>query len=158
MIDITKVAEVKVTYSSNIPIRERIKISGSKDMADLMNQWWDKFSPDTKEYVESFAIALLNRANYVLGARCIGLGGTAGTVLDIKVVAQHALKTNAHSIILCHNHPSGNITPSEQDKSLTKTIVNGLKMLDITVLDHIIISGDPDVYYSMADNWDMPQP
>lgn len=155
MIDITKVAEVKITYSNPVPAKERPKITGSDDIADLMQQWWDKFMPETKEYVESFVIVLLNQDNRVLGARCIGTGGITGTVVDVTVVAQHALKANAKSVILCHNHPSGNIKPSDPDKNITKLIAEGLKTLGVTVLDHVIITSDPSRYYSFADSGDL---
>ena len=92
---------------------------------------------------------LLNRANKVLGYVLLSLGGTAGTVVDPKVIFQAALKTNAHGIILCHNHPSGNLTPSSQDISLTKQLRDAGKFLEIALLDHLILTTEG--YYSFAD-------
>ena len=140
MIDITKVPEITIAYSNKVPFSERIKISKSGDIAELMRAWWHKFSPDSIEHHESFAMAMLNYGNYILGAKCIAVGGVAGTVVDVKIIAQHAIKANASSIILCHNHPSGNTQPSEQDIAITVMVAKGLGTLGIKVLDHVIIT------------------
>ena len=93
---------------------------------------------------------ILNRANRVVDTVKISEGGVTGTVVDPKKVYKYALDAYACSIILIHNHPSGNISPSEADKAITTKLVNAGKMLDIAVLDHIIIGGEQ--YYSFADN------
>jgi len=98
---------------------------------------------------ESFCILLLNRANKVLKTIKISDGGITGTVVDLRKVFKMALDNNATSIILGHNHPSGQITPSEADIQLTKKIKEAGVMLDLPVLDHIIV-GDGN-YYSFAD-------
>ncbi len=98
---------------------------------------------------ELFYIIMLSRANKVIKSVLIGEGGTAGTVVDPKRIFKTALDYNATSIILCHNHPSGNIKPSEQDIRLTKKIKKLGDLLDLPVLDHIIV-GD-NKYYSFAD-------
>ena len=92
---------------------------------------------------------LMNRANRALGIAQVSHGGISGTVADPKVIFQHALKANASSVILLHNHPSGNTQPSEADIHLTKKLVEGGKLLDIAVLDHLIVTIDG--YYSFAD-------
>ena len=102
------------------------------------------------DYKEMFYVVLLNRANYCLGYSHISTGSTSGTVVNIKEVFQLALKTNASSIILAHNHPSGNMTPSNADINLTQKIKNGCELFDIQLLDHLIISSLN--YYSFADN------
>jgi DNA repair protein RadC len=100
--------------------------------------------------VEHFVVVVLNRANKVLGMLTVSIGGLSGTVVDTKVLFSKVLSyTTANSIILSHNHPSGNLAPSESDLELTKKIVEGGKLLDIKVLDHIIVSGDK--YLSFAD-------
>lgn len=152
MIDITKVPEIRIAYVNPIPVKDRIKITQASEMADLMFQWWHKFMPDSVGYVESFVIAMLNKPQHVLGARCIGVGGISGLALDIRVVAQHAIKANASYVILCHNHPSGNPDPSDQDKNLTREISKALGVLNIEVLDHIIITPDPKVFHSFCEN------
>lgn len=98
---------------------------------------------------EEFWILLLNKANRVLKKVRISEGGISGTVVDPKKIFQICLAQHTSSIILGHNHPSGNIQPSEADQRITKKIQDCGMMLDIAVLDHIIV-GD-DKYYSFAD-------
>ncbi len=98
---------------------------------------------------ESFYIILLTRSNKVIKSVLIGEGGTAGTFVDPKRIFKTALDNNANSIILCHNHPSGNVKPSEQDIKLTRKLKKIGDIFDLPVLDHIIV-GD-DNYYSFAD-------
>jgi DNA repair protein RadC len=85
----------------------------------------------------------------VLGYCQISAGGLNGTVADVRIIMQTALKSNACSIILSHNHPSGNLVPSEADKDLTKKIREAGKFLDIPALDHLIITSES--YFSFAD-------
>jgi len=98
---------------------------------------------------EAFWIILLNKANKVIRKCSISEGGVSGTVVDPKKIYKIALDQHASSIILGHNHPSGNIQPSEADQKITKKIRDAGFMLDVAVLDHLII-GD-DSYYSFAD-------
>lgn len=98
---------------------------------------------------EAFWVLLLNRNNRVEVQKQISLGGVAGTVVDTKVIFKHALDVLASSIVLAHNHPSGNLHPSQADISLTKKIVEAGKSLDIKILDHLIISHKG--YYSFLD-------
>ena len=92
---------------------------------------------------------LLNRANKVLGIYPVSKGGVSGTLVDPKLIFSVALKCNASSIILAHNHPSGNLFPSENDKELTQKLKSAGNFLDIKVLDHLIIT--PEGYFSFAD-------
>jgi len=98
---------------------------------------------------EEFWIILLNKANKVVRSCNISEGGISGTVVDPKKVFKIALDHHASSIILGHNHPSGNLQPSEADQKITKKIREAGTMLDVAVLDHLII-GD-DRYFSFAD-------
>ena len=93
---------------------------------------------------------LLNRSNRVLGLATLFKGGGSGTVIDQKIIFQYSLKTNAHQIILAHNHPSGNLKPSEADLSISKKIKEAGKLFDIALLDHLILTPE-EAYYSMAD-------
>lgn len=102
---------------------------------------------------EEFWVLLLNQANRLQSKQLISKGGRAGTVVDAKLVFEAALRHKATSIILSHNHPSGNLRPSDQDRTLTKKILEGGRLLDIRVLDHLIISND--TYYSFSDEGDM---
>ena len=98
---------------------------------------------------EEFWMLLLNRANFVIKKELISKGGIAGTVVDTKLIFNSALSHFASAIIICHNHPSGNLKPSNADRSITKKIKEAGQLLDIALLDHIIIS-DND-FYSFAD-------
>ena len=99
---------------------------------------------------EEFWIICLNRNNRYISKHKISSGGISGTVADMKMIFNVAVKELASAIILCHNHPSGNLQPSEPDKQLTRKAVEVGKLLDVTVLDHIIIAHKD--YYSFADN------
>lgn len=99
---------------------------------------------------EEFWMLILNRASRVLTRLQMSIGGTAGTVMDAKIIFRKILETpSATSVILCHNHPSGNCQPSPSDIALTKKLVTAGKTLDIRVLDHIIVAGQS--YYSFGD-------
>lgn len=98
---------------------------------------------------EEFWVILMNKANKVLGTRLISKGGMATTVADPKVIFQVALENHSASLILSHNHPSGQLKPSPEDIQITKKITAGGKLLDITIFDHLIITDH--AYYSFAD-------
>ena len=98
---------------------------------------------------EVFAVLFLNRANKINHFEIISEGGITGTVADPRIILKKALEENAVSLILCHNHPSGSLKPSRADEELTLKIKEAARYLDITVLDHIIVSDSG--YYSFAD-------
>jgi DNA repair protein RadC len=112
------------------------------------------FDEDTIGHHESFKALLLNKGNRILGVQHVSEGGVDSTVVDPKIIMQAALMANASSVIICHNHPSGRIYPSEADKKLTNKLKTGMDLFDIKLLDHIILSPDGS-YYSFADNGDM---
>ena len=99
---------------------------------------------------EFFTIILLNRANRVLGIKTINQGSMVQTIVDVQYIVRLSLSIGAMGVILCHNHNSGNITPSSHDYQLTKKISKALNLLDIQLLDHIILSDNPEIWYSMA--------
>lgn len=138
-------AEISISYSSKIPVAERRSIRSSRDAADAFRQVWPGF-----EHREYFYMLCLNRANQVLGFHQVSVGGIAGTVTDAKIVFQVALKANASAIIVAHNHPSGNTSPSEADKKITKRLKDAGTFLDIQVLDHLILTEES--YKSFADD------
>ena len=142
------ISEVSLIYKNNIKASERLKVKCSKDAFDLFIESWDR---DTIEHVEEFKMLLLNRSNAVLGILDLSKGGISGTVTDVRIVMQAAIKANASGIIVCHNHPSGNLNPSETDSKITKKIKDAGSLMDIQLLDHLIITPDDD-YYSFADN------
>jgi DNA repair protein RadC len=121
------------------------KLTCSKDSAEVLRRIWS----DKLEHVEEFVVICINRADRMLGWAKVSSGGLSGTVADPKVIFQIALKSNASSIILAHNHPSGNLQPSEQDIHLTRKNKEAGLMLDLQVIDHIILTSES--YYSFAD-------
>jgi DNA repair protein RadC len=98
---------------------------------------------------EEFWVLLLNRANFIMSKQFISKGGQAGTVVDPKIIFKVALEHNAASLIVAHNHPSGNLKPSEADITLTKKLKQAGLMLDLPVYDHLIITDNG--FLSMAD-------
>ncbi|MCW3075952.1 MAG: hypothetical protein JWO32_561 [Bacteroidetes bacterium] len=98
---------------------------------------------------EEFWILILNRANKVVKEECISKGGISSTVVDARLICKSAIENNASGIILAHNHPSGQLVPSHEDKNITKRLKEALQMFDIALLDHIIV-GDQD-YFSFGD-------
>lgn len=141
-----QVAEITVTYSRKIKPSDMPKISSSNDAFQILRRYWK----DDIDYIERFYILLLNNANRVMGICNISHGGITGTVADARVIFAIALKTGATSLILAHNHPSGNLKPSEADINITSKLKNAGNCLEIPVLDHVII-GD-EKYYSFADD------
>ena len=142
------IQEIKVSYTSGN--RDKVKITNSKDSYELLLSCW---SQKTIELQEEFKVLLLNRNHQVLGIYPLSKGGVSGTVVDAKLVFSVALKCNASSIVIAHNHPSGNLKPSEADLRLTKKIKEAGNYLDVKVLDHIILSREG--YYSFADESQM---
>ncbi len=123
---------------------KRFKIKSSLDSYNI-------FAPHLQDLKhEEFWVLYLSRSNEVIKKEMLSIGGVAGTVVDSKIIFKRALELLASGIILAHNHPSGNQTPSSQDTKLTKRIEEGAKLLDINLLDHLIITDTS--YYSFADN------
>ncbi len=148
--ELYQIAEVELTYKTNVKPSLRPKITCSQDSYKVLLQAWDE---NKLEFVEQAKVLLLNRANRVLGVCDLSTGGVAGTVVDPKLVFIAALKANASAIILAHNHPSCNLTPSAADITLTKKLKEGGNFLELPVLDHIIVTKEG--YYSFTDNLGM---
>lgn len=140
-------SEVEIIYKSKIPASKRVQIHHSGDAFKIFWEHWDK---NKIEYSEQFKILLLNQKNSVLGIAEISSGGMASTIIDPRIVLQHALKSHSVGLILAHNHPSCNPTPSEADVAITKKLAEAGRVMDIAVLDHIILCGD-GTYYSLMD-------
>jgi DNA repair protein RadC len=120
------------------------QIKCSKDVADI-------FQPLLSDLAhEEFWILFLNRSNKVINRMKLSQGGISGTVTDVRIVMKKAIEYLASGIIVCHNHPSGNLNPSESDSKITQKIKDAGSLMEIQLLDHLIIS-DKD-YYSFADN------
>jgi DNA repair protein RadC len=138
-------SEIQVSYKPGL-ISSKI-ISDSNAAFDILKKL---FPQDTICLQEQFVVLYLNRANKVLGSYQLSKGGLTGTVADVRLILSVALKTLASGLILAHNHPSGNLKPSEADIGLTKKIKQSAKLMDIELLDHIIISSEG--YYSFIDD------
>jgi len=136
----------KITLKKDPTNFQRVKINGSQDSADYIRQFYE----GDIEIFESFFILLLNRQNKTIGYAKISQGGVTGTVVDAKIVIKYIVDTLASAVILCHNHPSGNLAPSTDDINLTEKLVKAVKLVDSQVLDHIILTSDN--FYSFADN------
>lgn len=122
------------------------KITSSRDAYDFIKQFYG----DDITIFESSFILLLNQANITIGYAKISQGGISSTVIDVRIIAKYAVESLATGVILAHNHPSGNSNPSEADKAITEKVKKALSIIDITLLDHLVIT-DGD-YYSFADN------
>ena len=141
------IAEVKLVYRTKVKASDRLQVKCSKDAYDIFMRSWDL---DSIEHIEEFKLMLLTRSNKVLGIASISKGGISGTVTDVRIILQLAIKSNASGIIVCHNHPSGNLNPSESDNKISQKIKESGSIMDIQLLDHLIINEDE--YYSYADN------
>lgn len=141
------ISEIQLKYNSN-QISSKIKIKSSSDAFKCLNANWNK---DTIELQEEFKVLLLNRANKVLGVHVLSKGGITGTLVDLRLLFAVVLKSAASGIILCHNHPSGNLKPSEADISLFRKITKAAELLDVKVLDNLIISKHG--YLSFTDDY-----
>lgn len=140
-----KISEITVQYK---PAKaNRPKIISSSEALSIIRSF---FSEDTIELQEQFIAMYLNRANRVIGVYKVSVGGITGTVADPRLILSVALKSAATSIILAHNHPSGNLKPSRADLELTTKIKTAAQLMDITVLDHLIVTSD-EGFLSFAD-------
>jgi len=143
---LTKVAEVELVYKSKVKPSERPVVQSSTDAANILRILWEE---GKIELIEQFKVLFLNRSNKVICMYNVSSGGVTGTVADPKLIFMAALRVNAVSIILCHNHPSGSLKPSRADEELTQKISGAGKLLDIKVLDHMILTSES--YFSFAD-------
>lgn len=145
-IDLFKIREVELVYRQKVKASERPKVTSSTEAYRLFRQNWDDCTINLQE---EFKILLMDRSNRCMGLANISKGGMSATVVDPKIVFSTALKAKACGLILSHNHPSENCSPSELDVRLTDKLVRAGRLLDISVLDHIIVTNDG--YYSFAD-------
>ncbi len=141
-----KVSEIQLRYKNKVQPDQRPKVKNSSDAYRI---FMDNWNPDTIELKEEFKVLLLNRAHRVLGISVISSGGISGTLVDPKLIFVTALKANSCTIIMAHNHPSGNRQPSTADIQLTNKCVQSGKLLKLPILDHLIITTSG--FYSLAD-------
>lgn len=142
---ITIIAALELGRRRNLAEAEqKVQIKSSRDIYEVMYP----LIADLPN--EEFWVLHLNKANRIIDKERISIGGIGGTVVDVKIILKSALQKLASAMILVHNHPSGNLTPSDADLSITKKLHDAATYLEIMVLDHVII-GDKN-YYSFADN------
>ena len=145
----TAKAVLNMAHRYQSEYREYKKITNSQ-------QAYEHFKFLEVEQKEEFWIMLLNRSHGVKGIRRISIGSQTGTVVDIREIARLAIEIGATGVILCHNHPSGMLQPSPQDRTITKQVKEALNLFEIDVLDHVIVGcvsdGQTAGYYSFADN------
>jgi DNA repair protein RadC len=139
------VSEITINYLNKVPIKDRVKISDSGTAVEVLRE---RFAPFV-EHHEEFHVLLLNKANHVLCVHKVGQGGLDACMADVRCIFQAALLANASAIILCHNHPSGNLKASEADDRMTNNIKKAGELMQIKLFDHIILTADS--YLSYAD-------
>ncbi|MBL7722755.1 MAG: JAB domain-containing protein [Chitinophagaceae bacterium] len=140
------IAEIQLSYKPSLRLSQQPVIKTSEDAYRLFLNSWDMEKID---FVEQFKVLLLTRSNSVLGILNVSSGGVTSTVVDPRIIFSAAIKANACAIILGHNHPSGNLKPSQPDLDLTQKIKQGARFFDISVLDHVIVTREE--YFSFAD-------
>ena len=125
------------------------KVTSSREGANFIRQFYS----DDIEIYESMFLLLLNRANTTIGYAKLSQGGITGTVCDVKIVAKYCIDSLASGAIVAHNHPSGNLKPSEADRKVTQQLKQALKLIDCNLLDHVILTATD--FYSFADNGEL---
>jgi DNA repair protein RadC len=142
-----------------VTVISALELGGRRNAQSISNTKRITSSTDAYQYVahtladnihEEFWVIFLNRANHIISKQCISKGGFSQTIVDPKMVFKTALEAKASAIILCHNHPSGNLKPSQADISLTERLKSAGKLLDMQVLDHLIVTSNQ--YFSFADD------
>jgi DNA repair protein RadC len=147
--EVSHICDVSAKYSTKVKVKDRPLITNELDIYNLMNQWYT--NTEMYEQREIFSVVLMTRANQVLGIVNCGEGASNQVVVDKQYIARLAILANAQAVVLCHNHPSGNIKPSDADIRITKEIKEGLKLFDIALLDHLILTQD-NGFTSFASN------
>ena len=136
------VSKVTISYEPAVKVSEMPQVSSAKEIAGLVRPYWDGI-----DHHESFYVLLLNKANKVIGLNKTFTGGLDMLPVDIKVILQLAITSNATSIVVMHNHPSGSLISSQQDDNITKRIKNACTICEIKLVDHIILTSESHVSY-----------
>lgn len=140
------IKEIDISYSYGTAKAERETIHSSLDAKNIFVSAFGA----TLEYKESFFVLVLNNSNDILGIKKISEGGITATIVDVRLIFQTVLKAHGTAFIICHNHPSGKLQPSQADKNITAKIKEGAKVLDLNLLDHLIVTAES--YLSFADD------
>ena len=147
-----------VSEASAIYLVAALELGRRRNFQEAMESDQIRSSKDAANYIrpkigdlhhEEFWIIYLNRRNSILGAEKLSMGGITGTVIDVRLVLKRALERTATSLIAAHNHPSGNLEPSDADKKITRQLKEAAAIMEIPVIDHLIVTQSG--YYSFAD-------
>lgn len=145
-----------ITLIASLELGNRKRVSGAvqREKISCSQDAFHVFASVIRDNIyEEFWMMMLNRANKIIAWKCISEGGISGTVADPRRIFKTAIDHSASAIILAHNHPSGNLRPSDADIKLTRKLRDGGQLLDLPIIDHLII-GDEN-YYSFADNGEL---
>lgn len=132
-----QIAEIELIYKPACRLSDLPRVDCTEDAYTLFAASWN---PDKIAFIEQFKVMLLNNARKVLGICEISSGGTRQTIVDVKLVLAAAIKASACNIIIAHNHPGGSLLPGVADMAMTNKLVYASRLMDITLLDHIIIT------------------
>jgi DNA repair protein RadC len=142
------IKQYKITaIKSEVADFPQTQIKSSQIAYDVIKQFYS----DDIEIYESFFILLLNRANITTGYANISQGGITGTIVDPRIILKYAVDSLACGVIVAHNHPSGNLQPSDSDNQITAKLKQALSLIDTNIIDHIILTPN-NGYYSFLDN------
>ena len=144
--------EVQLIFDPPSYMKSRPKMSSSNDVEKVFRENWPKGKLGLQEH---FYMMMLNRNNVMIGVSQVGIGGISFAPIDLRIVFGTAIKACSSVLIFAHNHPSGNLTPSQADIAITKKLMAGAQLLDMDVVDHLILT--PWEYYSMADEGVLPK-
>lgn len=142
-----KMSEIKAVYRSRTRTNERTQVRCARTAVDYLREIWNK---DTLELTEDFVMVCLNGAHHALGWVRLSSGGFNRSTVDPRVAFSLALQAGASALIFAHNHPSGVVEPSPDDKQVTEKLSSAGKLLNIEVLDHIIIAKES--YFSFTEH------
>jgi len=144
------VKAITLTAALELGSRRQVSVTKTKKQVSSSQEIYEIFGPQIGDLNhEEFWLMCLNRNNAIIGTTRIGSGGISATVADIRIMLKYAIENYASSMILCHNHPSGNLKPSNADIKLTTAVKEAASWMDIALLDHIIVTDSS--YYSFAD-------
>ena len=147
-----------VNESAAVYLSAAVELGRRRNQSEAIDKGTIKGSNDVVSYIrpligdlnhEEFWIIYLNRRNGILGSEKLSQGGITGTVIDVRLILKKALEKNSTSLIGCHNHPSGNLEPSEADKKTTRQLKEAALIMDIPLIDHVIVTQSG--FFSFAD-------
>jgi len=138
------VGESYLAYKEKI--MQSVDIKNSQNVYDFIKSMWHS----DIQIIERFLLLTISRKNSIISYQWISQGGLSGTAIDLRIIFKTAIEALSSAIIVCHNHPSGNLNPSDADITITDKISSAGNILDVKLLDHLIITSN--AYYSMADN------